>query len=116
MGRQTGRTFALIDNDLEHKLPPEFNFSNLEVIGRHKLYSPWEKNIMVGTVHRPPYRNFSIFLKKFNDIVSKISKDNKQFYVMGDFNLDPPSIYNHHMPTQEFIVSLFSHAFLPPIF
>ena len=79
-------------------------------------YTPHGKNIMVGTVHRPPYRNFSMFLKKFNDIFSKISKDNKQFYVMGDFNLDPPSIYNHHMPTQEFIVSLFSHAFLPPIF
>ena len=79
-------------------------------------YTPHGKNIMVGTVHRPPYRNFSMFLKKFNDIFSKISKDNKQFYVMGDFNLDPPSIYNHHMPTQEFIVSLFSRAFLPPIF
>ena len=35
---------------------------------------------MVGTVHRPPYRNFSMFLKKFNDIFSKISKDNKQFF------------------------------------
>lgn len=44
VGRQTGRTFALIDNDLEHKLPPEFNFSDLEVIERHKLYSPWEKH------------------------------------------------------------------------
>ena len=64
----------------------------------------------------PRIETFSMFLKKFNDIFSKISKDNKQFYVMGDFNLDPRSIYNHHMPTQEFIVSLFSHAFLPPIF
>lgn len=42
-------------------------------------YTPHGKNIMVGTVHRPPYRNFSMFLKKFNDIFSKISKDNKQF-------------------------------------
>ena len=44
MGRQKGRTFALIDNDLEHKLPPDFNFSDLQVIERHKLYSPWEKH------------------------------------------------------------------------
>ena len=33
---------------------------------------------------------------------------------MGDFNLDLLQ-YNHHVPTQEFIDSLFSHAFLPLI-
>lgn len=58
MGRQTGRTFALIDNDLEHKLPPEFNFSNLEVIGRHKLYSPWEKTSWWGLSIDPRIETF----------------------------------------------------------
>lgn len=33
---------------------------------------------------------------------------------MGDFNLDLLQ-YNHHVPTQEFIDSLFSHAFFPLI-
>ena len=33
---------------------------------------------------------------------------------MGDLNLDLLQ-YNHHVPTQEFIDSLFSHAF-PPLF
>lgn len=33
---------------------------------------------------------------------------------MGDFNVDLPQ-YNHHASTQEFIDSLFSHAFLPLI-
>ena len=33
---------------------------------------------------------------------------------MGDFNLDLLQ-YNHHTPTQEFIVILFSHAFIPLI-
>ena len=32
---------------------------------------------------------------------------------MGNFNLDLQ--YNHHVPTQEFIDSLFSHAFSPLI-
>lgn len=33
---------------------------------------------------------------------------------MGDFNLDLLQ-YNHHVPTQEFVDSLFSHAFFPLI-
>ena len=54
----------------------------------------------------------ALFLDKFNDILSRISKDNKQCYVMGDFNLDLLQ-YNHHTPTQEFIDTLFSLAFIP---
>ena len=59
--------------------------------------------------------SLALFLDKFNDILSRISKDNKQCYVMGDFNLDLLQ-YNHHTPTQEFIDTLFSHAFIPLIF
>ena len=75
---------------------------------------PHGKNIIVGFVYRPPNQNTALFLDKFNDILSRISKDNKQCYVMGDFNLDLLQ-YNHHTPTQEFIDTLFSHAFIPLI-
>ena len=74
---------------------------------------PHGKNIIFGSVYRPPNQNMALFLDKFNDILSRISKDNKQCYVMGDFNLDLE--YNHHTPTQEFIDTLFSHAFIPLI-
>ena len=74
---------------------------------------PHGKNIIFGSVYRPPNQNMALFLDKFNDILSRISKDNKQGYVMGDFNLDLE--YNHHTPTQEFIDTLFSHAFIPLI-
>ena len=75
---------------------------------------PHGENIIVGSVYRPPNQNTALFLDKFNDILSRISKDNKQCYVMGDFNLDLLQ-YNHHTPTQEFIDILFSHAFIPLI-
>ena len=71
---------------------------------------PQGKNIIVGCVYRPPNQNTALFLEKFNDILSIITKDNKHCYVMGDFNLDLLQ-YNHHVPTQKFIDSLFSHAF-----
>ena len=65
-------------------------------------------------VCRPPNQNTALFLEKFNDILSIITKDNKYCYVIGDFNLDLLQ-YNRHIPTQEFIDSLFSHAFFPLI-
>ena len=76
---------------------------------------PTEKNIIVGYVYRPPNQNTAMFIDKFNNVLSLISKDNKHCYVMGDFNQDLLQ-YNHQVPTQEFIDSLSSHAFLPLIF
>ena len=75
-----------------------------------EIMVPQGKNIIVGCVYRPPNQNTALFLEKFNDILTIITKDNKHCYVMGDFNLDLLQ-YNHHVPTQEFIDSLFSHAF-----
>ena len=48
---------------------------------------PHGKNTIVGRVYRPPNQNTTLFLYKFNDILSRISKNNKQCYVRGDFNL-----------------------------
>ena len=75
---------------------------------------PHGKNIIVGCVYRPPNQNAVLFLDKFKGILSRISKDNKQCYVIGDLNLDPLQ-YNHHTPSQEFIDTFFSHAFIPLI-
>ena len=48
-----------------------------------KIHIPNGKNIIVGTIYRPPNQN----LDKLNTTLSIISKDNKN-YLMGDFNLD----------------------------
>ena len=77
-------------------------------------YCSPRKKFIVGCVYRPPNQNAAMFIDKFNNILSLIYKGNKHCYVMGDFNLDLLQ-YNHHVPTQEFIDSLFSHAFLPLI-
>ena len=75
----------------------------------------WSRDdwVFIRGDYSSPWENH-LFLDKFNDILSRISKDNKQCYVMGDFNLDLLQ-YNHHTPTQEFIDTLFSHAFIPLI-
>ena len=105
-----------LQNDLQYKLPNECKLSDRETVESLfvEITVPNGKNIIFGSVYRPPNQNTALFLDKFNDILSRISKDNKQCYVMGDFNLDLLQ-YNHHTPTQEFIDTLFSHAFIPLI-
>ena len=56
----------------------------------------------------------TLFIDKFNKTLSLISKDNKLCCVMGGFNLHLLQ-YNYHVPTQDFIDSLFWHSFLPLI-
>ena len=105
-----------LHNDLQYKLLIECKLSSPEVIESLfvEITVPYGKNITVGCVYRPPNQNTALFLDKLNDILSHISKDSKQCYVMGDFNLDLLQ-YNHHTPTQEFIDTLFSFAFIPLI-
>ena len=79
-----------------------------------KLLFPTEKNIIVDCIYRPPNQYTTMFIDNFDNIFLLISKDKKHCYVMRDFNLDLLR-YNHHVPTQEFIDSLFSHVFLPLI-
>ena len=73
-----------------------------------------KKNIIVGTVYRPPNQNIALFLDKLNEILGLISKQNKSCHLMGDFNLDLFH-YSTHSPTQEFIDSLFPYGFYPLI-
>ena len=53
-----------------------------------EIISTSGKNIIVGTVYRPPSGNFDMFENKFNKILTKVDKSNKITYLMGDFNID----------------------------
>ena len=104
--------FIYLQNDIEYKILKECKFSDPELIESIfvQIIAPQGKNIIIGCVYRPPNQNTALFLEKFNDILTTITKDNKYYYVMGDFSLHLFQ-YNHHILTQEFVDSLFSHAF-----
>ena len=52
-----------LQNDLDYKLRPECNFSDLEVIETLfvEITVPQGKNIIVGSVYRPPSYNVVLF-------------------------------------------------------
>lgn len=103
-----------LKNNFQYKLIQECTISNPEVIAW--VIVPWNanpngKNIIIGTIYRSPNQYLTHFMEEFNKILSFISKDNKQCYIMGDFNLYLFH-YDQHAFIQEFMDSLFSHICL----
>ena len=72
------------------------------------------KNIVIGIIYRPPSQNVNVFLSHYNDLMAKISKENKICYLMGDFNLNLLN-YDNHTLTGEFLDGIYSNSFIPLI-
>ena len=79
-----------------------------------EIIRPHEKNLIVGIIYRPPNQNVNDFVTRMNEILGKISRDNKICYIMGDFNLNLLKNQNHNA-TGEFLDGLYSHLFFPLI-
>ena len=53
-----------------------------------EIITPNKKNIQIGVIYRPPNSKFNSFENEINQILSKIDKENKICYLMGDFNIE----------------------------
>ena len=54
------------------------------------------------------------FNKNLNPLLGKLSRESKQVFLLGDFNINLLK-YHEHRPTNEFLVSFASNSFLPYI-
>lgn len=111
-----GGTGLYLLSSLEYKIRFDCNLSDSDAIESifAEIINSHGKNIIVGSVYRPPNQNYVSFLDNFCDILSVISINNKLCYIAGDYNLDLLRCINHS-PTQEFIENLFSYMFVPLI-
>ena len=75
------------------------------------------KSIIVGFIYRPnsqPRADMDIFTTELADITAKINNENKESYVMGDFNIDLLKFQSHEK-TKYFIESMLTTGYLPVI-
>ena len=77
-----------------------------------EIFNPKGKNYIIGVIYRPPNHNVANFISELNSLIGKISRDNKNCYIMGDFNLD---LLNHssHQFTNEFLDIMYANSFSP---
>ena len=111
-----GTGFYLKDNldyilrkDLQFNSPGNFESMFIEI------QFPQKKNLIVGCIYRHP--SSSISISNFSNIylepiLQKISSENKQCVLMGDFNVDLLKL-NEHNDSTTFFNNLSSHFFTP---
>ena len=76
---------------------------------------PKKSNIIVGTIYKHPSMDLTDFNSNYlNDLLEKVSKEQKSVFLIGDFNINLLN-YNVHNPTSEFLDSLTSNSFPPYI-
>ena len=72
---------------------------------------------LLGVIYRPnsqPRADMDIFITKLADITAKINIENKESYIMGDFNIDLLKFQSHEK-TEHFIESMLTTGYLPVI-
>ena len=112
-----GGTLLYINNKLSYKLRQDLCISKsselestfIEIINSKKT------NIIIGCIYRHPTVNLNEFSDNYlNILLQKISKEKKNIFLLGDFNVDLLK-YDKHSRTNEFINSLSSYRYLPYI-
>ena len=72
-----------IHNQLKFKLRPDLHIRGSEDIFIEIINSK-SKNIIVGTIYRPPNNEIDLFLHDIDEGLHKILQENKNVYLMGD--------------------------------
>ena len=112
-----GGTLLYIANHLSFKSRNDLNLYKTNQLESTfiEILNSKKSNIFVGCLYKHPVMDNTDFNKNYlNPILDKISKENKQVFLLGDFNIDLLN-YNDHQPTNEFLDSLASNSFLPYI-
>ena len=111
-----GGTLLYIANHLSNKPRTDLNLNlanQLESTFVEIINS--RKSNIVGRLYKHPSMDISDFNKNYlNTLLDKLSKENKQVFLCGDFNIKLLN-YNDHQPTNEFLDSLASNFFIPYI-
>ena len=72
------------------------------------------KNIVIGTIYRPPGNDLGVFNTEVHNLLDSLNKENKLLYIMGDFNINLLNSDSHH-PTGEFLEIMYSNMLFPLI-
>ena len=72
------------------------------------------KNILIMVIYRPPNSNIKLFLEYLQDLFHNQIFNNKDCFIVGDYNIDISKCHNQNT-SQEFLDTMLSATFLPLI-
>lgn len=88
--RTGGGVGLFVSNHLEFKHREDLSISNVDIVESLfiEVIRPREKNIIVGIMYRAPNQRIDDFVTANNELLDKISRENKVCFLMGDFNVN----------------------------
>ena len=107
-----GGALLYIANHLSYKPRQDLNIykKNESESTSIEIMNPKKSNI-VGTIYQHPLMDLTDFNSNYlNNLLEKISKEQKSVFLLGDFNINLLN-YNVHNPTNGFLDSLASNSF-----
>jgi hypothetical protein len=116
--RTGGGVSILIKRQIQYKLGKELMFSNdcIETIfvEINKTEFSSSKNIVIGSIYRPPNTPIEEFLSNLNAILDQVHTESKIVYILGDFNINLLNVESH-VGSSEFLELMYSNTLLPLI-
>ena len=88
------------------------SISNVDIVESLfiEVIRPREKNLIVGIMYRLPNQRIDDFVTTNNELLDKISRENKICFLMGDFNVNLMNYHHHHL-TGQFLDGMYSNIF-----
>ena len=112
-GRNSGGVCLYIRNDIKYKLRPDLyrantNFESCFI----EIENDQSRNIIVGDYRA--HTSIDYFNADIDNILQILTKENKNHYLLGDFNIDLLKDETHR-PTSDFLDLIYSYHLVPTI-
>ena len=82
-----GGVALYIHKNFKYKVRNDISFPGIESIFV-EIENKTGKNILIGTLYRPPTYTLNEFIDNLDEILHNISKESKDCYLLGDYNID----------------------------
>ena len=112
--KRGGGVGFFIEKDIEFSAfdCDSWNFSSFEFLLLSINFNR-SKDVVIGVIYRPPSTDTHIFNDEFTTMLTRISKHNRDIFLLGDYNIDLSNKLNQ--TTSNFIDVLASHFLMPAI-
>ena len=109
-----GGTMLYISNHLSYEPRNDLNMCKTNLLESTfiEINNSKKSNIIVSCVYKHPNVDVLDFNYLINQLFDKISKEQKQIFLLRDFNINL-SDYNNHQPTNTFLDFLASNSIIP---
>ena len=109
IGREKGGVCMLVSDKMKYKLRKDLSHANVNYESCFiEIECKNSKNVVVGVVYRA-HTAIDNFIIDIDPVFKVLNQEKKQFYVMGDFNIDLLKV-DSHRPTHDFLELIYSYS------